>query len=120
VSASDRLYLAARLPTLIMWGARDSLIPVRHGIAAHEAIPGSRLEIFEEVGHFPHCESPDRFVQTLVDFIDATEPASMPEQAWDDLLRCRTAAFGPSNADRTRHISHDAARERRQPTTHEP
>jgi pimeloyl-ACP methyl ester carboxylesterase len=87
VSATDRLYLAALLPTLIVWGARDALIPVSHGVAAHAAIAGSRLEIFDDAGHFPHCESPARFTDTLVDFIDTTEPASTPEQSWRELLR---------------------------------
>ena len=50
----DRLYLAAGMPTLIVWGARDRIIPVRHGAAAHDAMPGSRLEILERGGHFPH------------------------------------------------------------------
>jgi pimeloyl-ACP methyl ester carboxylesterase len=95
VSAMDRLYLASMVPTLIVWGARDSLIPIHHGIAAHGAIPGSRLEVFEEAGHFPHCEAPERFVDALVRFIDATEPALMPEQSWRELLRRRT-----STADR--------------------
>jgi pimeloyl-ACP methyl ester carboxylesterase len=60
VSAADRLYLAAEVPTLIIWGDKDRIIPVEQGRATHEAIPGSRLEIFEGVGHFPHREDPDR------------------------------------------------------------
>ena len=47
VHVGDWLYLAEGLPVLIMWGARDPIIPVHHGEHAHEAIPGSRLEIFE-------------------------------------------------------------------------
>ena len=43
VSARDRLNLAALLPTLIVWGERDSIIPVEHGAAAHEAMPGQPL-----------------------------------------------------------------------------
>jgi len=78
VSALGRLYRAARLPTLIVWGARDPFIPVSHAVAAHGAIPGSRLAIFDAVGHYPHCEAPDRFVAVLVDFIDSTEPARLP------------------------------------------
>ena len=87
VSAIDRLYLASKVPTLIVWGARDSLIPVDHGLAAHAAIPGSRLEIFEDAGHFPHCEAPERFMDALVRFIDDTDPVLTPEQSWRDLLR---------------------------------
>src|SRR3954469_11033359 len=44
VSASDRLALAARMPTLIVWGEGDSIIPVAHGEAAHAAMPNSRFE----------------------------------------------------------------------------
>ena len=78
VSALSRLHHAAKLPTLIVWGARDPFIPVSHAVAAHQAIPGSRLEIFEGVGHYPHCEAPQRFVEVLVDFISSTEPARLP------------------------------------------
>jgi pimeloyl-ACP methyl ester carboxylesterase len=77
VSALRRLYRAAQLPTLIIWGAEDPFIPVQHGIEAQRAIPGSRLEIFEGVGHYPHCEAPERFVAVLVDFIASTRPARL-------------------------------------------
>jgi pimeloyl-ACP methyl ester carboxylesterase len=83
ISANDRLYLAAALPTLIVWGSRDNIMPVEHGRAAHKAIPGSRLEIFEGAAHFPHLSDPDRFVQTLCDFMASTEPAKLS----DSLLR---------------------------------
>jgi pimeloyl-ACP methyl ester carboxylesterase len=75
VSAVGRLYRAAQLPTLIVWGAQDPFIPVSHAVAAHDAIPGSRLEIFDGVGHYPHCEAPERFVAVLIDFIASTTPA---------------------------------------------
>src|SRR3954467_6746147 len=50
VDASDRLYLAQRVPTMLMWGERDPIIPVRHGRAAHDMIPGSRFETFPDAG----------------------------------------------------------------------
>jgi pimeloyl-ACP methyl ester carboxylesterase len=77
VSALDRLPGIARIPTLIVWGAADPFIPVSHAIAAHRIVPGSRLEIFEGVGHYPHCEAPERFVSLLVEFIDSTSPARL-------------------------------------------
>lgn len=79
VSALGRLHRAANLPTLIIWGGEDPFIPVSHGIEAQKAIPGSRLEIFDNVGHYPHCEAPERFVEVLVDFINATEFAKVPD-----------------------------------------
>lgn len=75
VSARDRLYLTEGLPSLIVWGDSDPIIPVEHAHAAHEAMPGSRLEIFEGVGHFPHVERPELFVEVLLDFLDSTTPA---------------------------------------------
>src|SRR4051812_25468926 len=45
VSARDRLYLAQEVPTLIVWGDRDRVIPVGHAHVAHDLIPGSRLEV---------------------------------------------------------------------------
>ena len=79
VDASDRLYLAARVPVMIVWGDRDGVIPVSHAITAHETIENSRLEILDGVGHFPHVESPERFVEVLLDFLDTTDPG--PDQA---------------------------------------
>jgi pimeloyl-ACP methyl ester carboxylesterase len=87
VSATDRLYLAAKLPTLIVWGERDPIIPADHGRAAHAAIPGSRLEIFEGAGHFPHREHPVRFVAALEDFVRTTEPARIADAEWTALMR---------------------------------
>ena len=75
VSATNRLHLAAQMPTLIVWGDSDPIIPVHHAFAAHDAIEGSRLEIFEGVGHFPHCEAPERFVTVMTEFIENTVPA---------------------------------------------
>jgi pimeloyl-ACP methyl ester carboxylesterase len=72
VSAANRLHLAAEMPTLIVWGDADPIIPVEHAESAHLAIEGSQLEIFEGVGHYPHCEAPQRFVDVLTDFIEST------------------------------------------------
>jgi pimeloyl-ACP methyl ester carboxylesterase len=82
VDASDLLYLAEAVPVLIVWGARDSIIPVRHGENAHEAIPGSRLEIFEDVGHLPQVEAPGRFIAALERFLRETEPADFDPREW--------------------------------------
>jgi pimeloyl-ACP methyl ester carboxylesterase len=75
VSATDRLYLAKLMPSLVIWGRRDPLIPCHHADIAHGAMPENRLEVFEEAGHFPQLHEPVRFAQTLIDFIESTEPA---------------------------------------------
>jgi pimeloyl-ACP methyl ester carboxylesterase len=77
VSAMDRLYLASPIPTLIIWGDRDDVIPVSHAHVAHQAIPGSQLVIIEGAGHFPQIEAPEQFLNALVNFIDSTEPARL-------------------------------------------
>lgn len=87
VSAGDRLYLAADLPTLIVWGEDDPLIPVRHGRDAHASIPGSRLEIFAGAGHFPYREDPERFTSVLLDFVATTRAVVVDEQHWRRRLR---------------------------------
>lgn len=96
VRATSRLYLTEGLPTLIVWGAADSMIPVAHGHRAHALIPGSRLEVFENAGHFPHCDQPERFTELLVQFLDHTRPVrrSSGEQA------ARIAAHADLDPDR--------------------
>jgi pimeloyl-ACP methyl ester carboxylesterase len=92
VNASNRLYLAKHLPLLLVWGERDSLIPVAHGREAHDNVPGSRLEVFADSGHFPQLDEPERFLDVLVDFIDSTEPAALDAEGWRELL----ASEGPA------------------------
>ena len=65
------------MPTLIVWGANDRIIPLVHAFRAHAAIPNSRLEVMEGVGHFPHVEDPIRFVEVLKDFLHTTEPSQV-------------------------------------------
>lgn len=80
VSARDRLPLAREVPTLIVWGADDAIIPSTHATDAAATLPDSRVEIFERVGHFPHCEDPDRFIRVLTDFIASTQPARITDE----------------------------------------
>src|SRR3954447_7223245 len=87
VNATDRLYLAERMPTMLLWGERDPIIPVEHGHAAQELIPGSRFETFPGAGHFPHRTDPRAFVRVLDEFIESTEPADVNEDDFRELLR---------------------------------
>jgi pimeloyl-ACP methyl ester carboxylesterase len=77
VDARDRLYLSQEVPSLIVWGEEDPIIPVAHGRRAHDLMPGSRLEVLPGAGHFPFNDDPGRFAAVLRDFIAGTEPAAL-------------------------------------------
>ncbi|HWL38164.1 MAG TPA: alpha/beta fold hydrolase [Frankiaceae bacterium] len=86
VDASDRLYLATELPTLVVWGGRDSFIPVAHAAHFTSLVPTARLEVFENSGHFPHVDEPVRFARLLADFLETTEPAHIDPASLRDRL----------------------------------
>jgi pimeloyl-ACP methyl ester carboxylesterase len=79
VSALNKLHVAAGLPTVLIWGDHDRIIPVAHAYAAHDALTGSRLEVLEGVGHFPHVEAPMAVADILEDFIASTTPQARPD-----------------------------------------
>jgi len=91
VSALDRLYLAEAMPALIVWGGADPIIPADHGRAAHNAMPGSRLEILDGIGHFPQLERADRFARLLDEFVASTEPAELDTVTMRERLLARAA-----------------------------
>jgi pimeloyl-ACP methyl ester carboxylesterase len=92
VSARDRLYLAQSVPSLIVWGERDRIIPHEHGRAAARAMPGSRFDLFEGAGHFPHLDRPIQFSRLLARFVAGTEPAELDVDEVRRLLDERAAA----------------------------
>jgi pimeloyl-ACP methyl ester carboxylesterase len=91
VDARDRLYLAEAVPSLLVWGGTDPIIPARHGRRAHELMPGSRLELFEHAGHFPHLDDPLRFTRLLRTFAATTEPAHVQPAQARELMLARAA-----------------------------
>jgi pimeloyl-ACP methyl ester carboxylesterase len=91
IDASDRLYLAATMPTLLVWGDRDRFIPIEHGRRAAELIPGSRFEEFR-AGHFPMHDEPRRFARLLLDFIATTKPAQYDRERVRALVRDRAVS----------------------------
>ena len=90
VSAVDRLYLLGAVPCLIVWGERDRTIPLEHGRAAHEAIPGSRFVTLPRAAHFPHLEDPGGLAAALREFLATTEPYTLDADDWEELLASRT------------------------------
>ena len=71
ISTEGRLHIIDRIPTMLVWGGNDQIIPVDHAHRSHREMPGSRLEIFEHAGHFPHADEPRRFVKALHSFLAA-------------------------------------------------
>jgi pimeloyl-ACP methyl ester carboxylesterase len=58
------------VPTLIMWGARDYLLPVTAARQLLRLIPGARLVIYSQSGHCPMVDQPDRWNRDVLQFLD--------------------------------------------------
>jgi pimeloyl-ACP methyl ester carboxylesterase len=91
ISATDRLYLAAALPLLLVWGGRDPVIPVAHAHDLQAQLPGSRLVVFEGAGHFPQVEEPGRFAAVVAEFVATTTAPADRDAAWATALRTGSA-----------------------------
>ncbi len=87
ITMLDRCYLTAGMPALLVWGARDAVIPCHHGHIAHAAMPGSQLHVFGDAGHFPHQSEPERFLRVLREFLASTDAASYSPAQWRQVLQ---------------------------------
>ena len=61
------------VPTLILWGREDKVIPLRVGKLLHELIPNSKLEVIEQCGHIPQEEKPDETIARISEFLATAE-----------------------------------------------
>ena len=87
VDGRDRLYLAVDLPLLVVWGAKDAIIPITHGQQVAAALPHARFEVFTQSGHFPHLTEASRLAVLLEDWITSTEPAHLDADSLTTRLR---------------------------------
>ena len=71
-----------RVPTLLVWGAGDPLVPLRYGEAMQEEIPGSRLEVIPRAAHVPMWDEPEAFNRIALRFIDSVAPHAATECAF--------------------------------------
>jgi pimeloyl-ACP methyl ester carboxylesterase len=94
VSATDRLYLAESVPTLLIWGTHDPIIPIEHARVTQARIPESRLVEMDGAGHWPQLEDPDRFVAELAEFVETTEPHLFDLDRMREMLRRGPALDG--------------------------
>jgi pimeloyl-ACP methyl ester carboxylesterase len=69
---------SVRLPTLLLWGRLDGIVPLRHGELLHEWLPGSRLEVIERAGHLPMVERPETVNRLVRNFLVGVQEA-IPE-----------------------------------------
>lgn len=106
VSAVDRLYLAEHVPTLLLWGARDRIIPLHHGERARDHIPGSTLRVLPDAGHFPHLDQPRTVADAIAAFLASTEPCEMSHDEWGAVVRAHATRTGSPE------VSDDATRPR--------
>jgi pimeloyl-ACP methyl ester carboxylesterase len=86
VTSRDRLYLATSVPTLLVWGSRDPVIPVAHAREAVDCLPGATLEVLDRAGHLPHRHDPEGFAAAVTRFLERTEPARHDALAWRAML----------------------------------
>lgn len=63
-------------PTAIFWGARNSIIPVRHGRDTARSAVNVKFMVYDRVGHYPHLDAPDVFARDLAEYL--THPARPP------------------------------------------
>lgn len=64
------------LPTLVVWGALDQVVPVVQAHAAARLLPDCRLAVLRTVGHVPHVEAPEALLVPLLRFLEDTKAAS--------------------------------------------
>ncbi|MFO1219792.1 MAG: alpha/beta fold hydrolase [Burkholderiaceae bacterium] len=62
---------ALKMPTLVLWGGRDRLIPLAVGRQMAAEVPGARLQVFDALGHVPHEEDPAATVAVVREFLAA-------------------------------------------------
>ncbi|HEU4674427.1 MAG TPA: alpha/beta fold hydrolase [Motilibacteraceae bacterium] len=86
VTMLDRAYLAEEMPVLVVWGRRDTVLPLKHARAAAAVIPGARIEVFDRSGHFPMLDEPERFADVVTDFTLTTRASRHDRRRWRDLL----------------------------------
>jgi pimeloyl-ACP methyl ester carboxylesterase len=70
-----------KVPTLIVWGEKDSIIPTRDADEFERLIEDSRKVVMRDTGHIPMAERPDAFNEVLTEFLAETGPAEEKEPA---------------------------------------
>jgi pimeloyl-ACP methyl ester carboxylesterase len=64
------------VPTLVVWGAADRVVPLAHGHAYADNIPGARLVIIDKAGHLPQLEAPEELLPLVSEFAGLRDRAA--------------------------------------------
>ena len=70
LSGDSKVIAGLKVPTLVLWGGKDLLIPVDNAHKFAADIAGSKLVVWDDLGHVPHEEDPQRTVQALIAFLN--------------------------------------------------
>jgi pimeloyl-ACP methyl ester carboxylesterase len=95
-------------PTLVIWGAEDTIAPLRTGQALAAAIAGARLTVLEGAGHAPQLEFPQRFNPIVLDELDGRQLAAPPYALQKGAIREKRV--GRCDAQRGQEFSGDYER----------
>jgi pimeloyl-ACP methyl ester carboxylesterase len=61
------------IPKLILWGKEDKVLPYEYGKKIHALLPNARFETFENCGHVPQFEEPDKFNALSLDWLKSQQ-----------------------------------------------
>jgi pimeloyl-ACP methyl ester carboxylesterase len=70
---THQLLRQVRIPTLVLHGKQDTVVPFKHSEQAHALVPGSELQILEDCGHTPQLEQPEAFNAQLAALVRRAE-----------------------------------------------
>lgn len=79
ISATPHFASFPTIDAMLVWGERDTIIPLSHTDNARAELPTGRVEIFPRAGHFPHLDYPDRFHRVFEEFMAETAGMPRPE-----------------------------------------
>jgi len=70
----EGLLARIRVPTLVLWGKEDRILPPQEGLRLATEIPGAHLVVLPDTGHIPHEETPEQFSSAVRQFLDEASP----------------------------------------------
>ena len=81
ITMLDRCYLTRGMPTLLIWGTRDAVVPFDHARSRTPRCRAAGSRSSTAPGHFPHHHDPERFLALLRDFLASTDAGVVQRRA---------------------------------------